>query len=373
VVHDWLDTWRGGENVLAEVLRIYPDASLFSLIDVLPDAFRPRLLGKRAETSFLQHLPAARRYFRTLLPLFPYAVESLDVGRCDIVISSSHAVAKGVRTRASQFHVCYCHTPMRYAWDLREQYLAFSGIGSGLRGALAGRLLDRLREWDRRTSERVTQFVANSQFVRERIARCYGREASVIHPPVDVDFFRPPGAATQRTVYVTASRWVPYKRVELIVEAFRALPERRLIVVGDGPQARIVRSAAGPNVEFVGEVSHERLRELLQAARAFVFAAEEDFGILPVEAQACGTPVIAYGKGGALETVRGLDYAAPTGVFFNEQNVEAIVDGVRRFEANQARITSEASRANAERFAASRFRAEFSQFVQTRWDEWRRA
>jgi glycosyltransferase involved in cell wall biosynthesis len=307
-----------------------------------------------------------------LLPLFPYAVESLDVGSRDIVISSSHAVAKGVRTSASQFHVCYCHTPMRYAWDLREQYLAFSGMASGVRGAIIHRILDHLRDWDRRASDRVTHFVANSQFVRERIARCYGRDAAVIHPPVDTDFFRLPATPTRGDFYVTASRWVPYKRIELIVEAFREMPQRRLIVIGDGPQARMVRAAAGPNVEFVGEVARERLRDLLQRARAFVFAAEEDFGILPVEAQACGTAVVAFGRGGARETVRGLDDAAPTGVFFDEQRVDAIVDAVERFEATCERITSDACRVNAERFSAERFRREFAEFVSTRFDAWRR-
>jgi hypothetical protein len=185
IVHDWLDTWRGGENVLQEIVALNPDADLFSLVDVLPDELRGRLLGKRANVSFLQRVPGARRHFRVLLPLFPRAIESLDVGDYDIVVSSSHAVAKGVRTKASQLHVCYCHTPMRYAWDLREQYLASAGL-SGLRAAVARRMLDRLREWDRRTSSRVDHFVANSRFIGERIARCYGRVATVIYPPVDV-------------------------------------------------------------------------------------------------------------------------------------------------------------------------------------------
>jgi len=367
LVHDWLDTWRGGENVLAEMLRIYPQADLFALVDFLPDEVRQRLQGRRAVTSFLQRLPGARRHFRACLPLFPRAVESLDISGYDIVLSSSHAVAKGVRTRPDQLHICYCHTPMRYAWDLREQYLEASGLAAGPRGAMARRMLDRLREWDRGASDRVSAFVANSEFIRARIKRCYGRDSTVIAPPVDTDFFTPGGVRGDD--YVTASRWVPYKRVDLIVSAFRELPERRLVVVGDGPDAARVHAAAGPNIEFVGEVARERLRELLRGARAFLFAAEEDFGILPLEAQAVGTPVIAFGRGGVLETVRGLDDRAPTGVFFVEQTPAAIANAVRRFEADAPRIRPEACRTNAERFSAERFRREFAAFVAARQAE----
>ena len=365
LVHDWLDTWRGGENVLAEMLRIYPQADLFALVDFLPDDARQQLLGRRAVTSFLQRLPGARRHFRAYLPLFPRAIESLDVSAYDIVISSSHAVAKGVRTRPDQLHICYCHTPMRYAWDLREQYLEASGLAAGPRSAIARHMLDRLREWDRSASKRVSAFVANSEFIRARIERCYGRDSTVIAPPVDTDFFTPAGGE-RGDDYVTASRWVPYKRVDLIVAAFRELPGRRLVVVGDGPDAARVRAAAGPNVEFVGEVARERLRALLRGARAFLFAAEEDFGILPLEAQAVGTPVIALGRGGVLETVRGLDNRVPTGVFFVEQTPAAIAGAVRSFEANAPRIRPEACRANAERFSAERFRREFGAFVAAR-------
>ena len=366
LVHDWLDTWRGGENVLAEIVRIYPGADLFALVDFLPAAARARLSGKRATTSFLQRLPGVRHYFRALLPLFPRAIEALDVSGYDLVISSSHAVAKGVRTAADQLHICYCHTPMRYAWDLRDQYLGAHGLASGLSGALAERMLNRLRDWDRRVSPRVTHFVANSEFIAQRIARCYDREATVIYPPVDVRFFtlgervaEPAG----RDYYFAASRWVPYKRMDIIAAAFRDLPGRRLVMAGDGPEADRVRRAAGPNVEFVGEVPQERLRELLRGARAFVFAAEEDFGILPVEAQACGTPVIAYGRGGALETVREGGTGTATGMFFGAQTAEAIAAAVRAFDGALPMLRAAECRANAERFAAERFRAEFAAFV----------
>ena len=366
LVHDWLDTWRGGENVLAEIVRIFPEADLFALVDFLPAAARARLSGKRVTTSFLQRLPGVRHYFRTLLPLFPRAIESLDVSGYDLVISSSHAVAKGVRTAGGQAHVCYCHTPMRYAWDLRDQYLGPLGLSSGLSGALANRALNRLRDWDRRVSPRVTHFVANSAFIAQRIARCYDREATVIYPPVDVRFFTPgEGGAepAERDYYLAASRWVPYKRMDLVAAAFRDLPARRLVIAGDGPEAVRVRRAAGPNVEFVGEVPRERLRDLLRGARAFVFAAEEDFGILPVEAQACGTPVIAYGRGGALETVRDVENGTATGMFFGEQTAEAIAAAVRAFDQKLPTLRAAECRANAERFAAERFRTEFAAFV----------
>lgn len=374
IVHDWLDTWRGGENVLAAIVGLYPDADLFALVDFLPDNLRSRLGGKRATTSFLQRMPGARRWFRNFLPLFPRAIESLDLSGYDLVMSSSHAVAKGVRTSRAQLHVCYCHTPMRYAWDLREQYLRGSDMESGMRGAVVRRILDRLRDWDRAASVRVDHFVANSAFIRARIKRCYDRDATVIYPPVDVDFFTPGDAISDlsaRNHYLTASRWVPYKRIDLIVAAFAELPDSRLIVAGEGPEARRVRPAAGTNVEFVGDVPRERLRELMRGARAFLFAAEEDFGIVPVEAQACGTPVIAFGCGGALETVRGLDAGRPTGVFFPTQSVDAIVAAIGEFENRIDEIDGRDCRANATQFAPDRFRLELDAFVESAWARFR--
>jgi glycosyltransferase involved in cell wall biosynthesis len=362
VVHDWLDTWGGGENVLAEILRAYPQADLHALVDFFPDELRARIQAKRARTTFLQRIPVARRGFRLLLPLFPRAIESFDLSAYDLILSSSHAVAKGVRTSPSQLHICYCHTPMRYAWDLRDQYLRPRGLATGVAGALAHRTLDRLREWDRRSSSRVTHFIANSNFVRDRIARCYDRSATVIHPPVDIEFFVP-GAGDARDYYLAASRWVPYKRMDLIAAAFAALPDRRLVIAGDGPEGKRVRAAAGPNVELAGHVTQARMRELLRGARAFVFAAEEDFGILPVEAQACGTPVIAFGRGGARETVRVAPDPGPTGLFFDTQSPAAIVDAVRRFEALTPSIDPAACRDNAIGFSAARFAAELTAFV----------
>ncbi|MEP6942296.1 MAG: glycosyltransferase [Betaproteobacteria bacterium] len=360
IVHDWLDTWRGGENVLAEVLAIYPQADLFSLVDFLPDETRRRILGKRARVSFLQRMPGAARYFRAMLPLFPRAIESLDVSSYPLVISVSHAVAKGVRTQRAQVHVCYCLTPMRYAWDLRETYLAAAGALHGPKRALAIAILDRLQRWDVVASERVDEFIAISAFIRDRVRRCYGRDANVVHPPVDVDFFTPASAPLPRRDYFTASRWVAYKRLDAIVEAFASMPERRLLVAGDGPELARARAIATANVEFAGEVSRDRMREMMRDARAFIFAAEEDFGIAPLEAQACGTPVIAYGRGGAVETIRNDGGDEPTGVFFTEQSAAAIVDAIAAFECRESAIDGAACRRNALRFSKQLFRQRFA-------------
>jgi glycosyltransferase involved in cell wall biosynthesis len=364
LVHDWLDTWAGSEQVLAEILGLYPHATLFSLVDFLSPKDRARLGGRHAKTTFLQRMPWARTAFRRYLPLFPSAVESIDVSGFDLVISSSHAVAKGVRATPRQLHLCYCYTPMRYAWDLRDQYLAQTGLDHGLRGWATRRTLDRLRAWDRAASVRVDHFVAISKHIADRIARCYGRTATVIYPPVAfgpqtvVDIARGP--------YVTVSRLVPYKRIDVIAAAFRSLPDRELVIIGEGPERARVEAAAGPNVRLLGHLPDVERDRWLAGARGFLIAADEDFGIAPVEAQAHGTPVIAYGHGGAVETVRGLDHPAPTGVFFDEPTAGAIADAVRRFEAAAERITARACRENAERFSAGRFRAELVAFVDAR-------
>jgi glycosyltransferase involved in cell wall biosynthesis len=356
LVHDWLDTWRGGENVLAEIGALYPDADLFALVDFLPAEARARLGGRRATTSFLQRLPGARRHFRKFLPLFPRAIASLDVAAYDVVISVSHAVAKGVRIREGQRHYAYCLTPMRYAWDLRDTYFRRGTPAAWMR-PFADPILDRIRTWDRASNEGVTEFAAISGFIAERIARHYGRPARVIHPPVDTAWFAPGTTPPSRYFYLAASHWVPYKRLDAIVAAFAALPDRRLVVAGGGPDVARVRGAAPGNVTFAGAVPRERLRDLMRDARAFVFAAEEDFGIVPLEAQACGTPVIAYGRGGATETIVAAG-EHPTGAFFGTQSADAIATAVRAFEARPAPVDAAACRANAERFGTARFRRE---------------
>jgi glycosyltransferase involved in cell wall biosynthesis len=362
LVHDWLVTYAGAERVLEQMLEVYPDANVFSLIEFVPPAERAFLGGRRVHTSFLQRIPGIRRGYRRFLPLMPIAVERLDVSGYDLVLSSSHAVAKGVLTRPDQLHICYCYTPMRYAWDLQHQYLRETGLDRGIKGALARRMLSRVRAWDLRTSNGVDSFIAISEFIAQRVWNAYQREATIIYPPVDTEAFSP--GAHREDFYVTASRMVPYKRMDLIVEAFAAMPERRLVVIGDGPEAPKIHSKGAANVEFLGQQPFEVLRDRLRRARAFIFAAEEDFGIAPLEAQACGTPVIAYGKGGILDTIRPIGEPDPTGIFFQEQNAGALVEAVERFEREGSQIDPQACRQNALRFTPERFRTELREFVE---------
>ena len=362
VVHEWFTHWAGSENVVEQILRCFPDADVFALVDFLPEEDRPRIGGKKVRTSFIQRLPFARTRYRGYLPLMPLAVEQFDLSGYDVVISSSHAVSKGVLTGPGQLHISYIHSPMRYAWDLQHQYLRESGLDRGLKGALAKWMLHKLRIWDARTPNGVDEFVANSQFIAKRIWKVYRREATVIYPPVDTETFTPEGP--REDFYVCASRMVPYKRMDLIVKAFGGLPDQKLVVIGDGPDYNRTKQMATPNVQFLGSQPVDRLRDYLRRGRAFVFAAEEDFGILPVEAQACGTPVIAFGRGGVLETVRGLERDNPTGLFFYRQDAAAIRDAILEFEREAGAISDQACRSNAERFSADRFAREFRSFVE---------
>jgi glycosyltransferase involved in cell wall biosynthesis len=360
VIHDWLVTYAGAERVLEQILAVFPGAEVFTIVDLLPKNARGFLNGARVHTSFLQKLPVLRRKHRQLLPLMPLAVEQFDVSGFDLVISSSHAVAKGVITGPHQLHICYCHSPIRYAWDLQHEYMRESGM-RGPKAWLARYLLHKMRIWDARTSNGVDTFIANSGFIAKRMEKVYRREASVICPPVDVGTFAL--RANKEDFYLAASRMVPYKRMLLIAEAFAAMPDRRLVMVGDGPEFKKVRDVAGANVEVLGYQSSSVLRDLMQRARAFVFAAEEDFGIAPVEAQACGTPVIAYGRGGALETV--ID--GETGLFFDAQTVPSIVDAIRRFEDSESSFRPHDIRTHAERFGIEQFRDRFARFVTAEW------
>ena len=366
IVHDWLVTYAGAEKVLGEILTVFPCADVFSLVDFIPQTQRSFLMGKLVHTSFIQHLPWARTKYRNYLPLMPLAVEQLDVSAYDLVISSSHAVAKGVLTGPDQLHVCYCHSPIRYAWDLQHQYLKDTKLEKSIRSWLARWFLHKIRMWDVRTSNGVDDFVANSNFIQRRIQKVYRRKSHVIYPPVDLERFT--FQEVKENYYLAASRMVPYKKMPMIVEAFNRMADRRLIVIGDGPEIRQCHALAGPNVQIMGYQSDEVLHAYMKRAKAFVFAAEEDFGITPIEAQACGTPVIAYGKGGALETVRGLSSAKPTGLFFGEQTPESLMEAVIEFEQRGGKlIQAQACRENAERFASQRFRQEFSDFITERW------
>jgi glycosyltransferase involved in cell wall biosynthesis len=300
----------------------------------------------------------------------PFAIEQLDLTGYDLVISSSHAVAKGVIVSPDALHVSYVHSPMRYAWDLQFTYLREERL-TGLRGVALRWLLHRLRLWDHRSAAGVDRFVANSRFIARRILKAYRREAVVIYPPVDTDFFCPGGA--REDYYVAVSRLIGYKRVDLLVDAFARLPNLRLVVVGDGPQLARLKSAAPANVSFTGFLPADAVRDRVRRARAFLFAAIEDFGMAPVEAMACGTPVIALRRGGAAESVAGLKSEEPTGVFFEEQSVDAVVDAIRTFEDHRERIPAAACRKRAEGYSTARFRKEFKDLVADAWKQWARA
>jgi glycosyltransferase involved in cell wall biosynthesis len=365
VVHEWLVDYSGSERVLEQILNIFPNADLFSIVDFVPESQRHYLASKPVNTSFIQKLPRARRSYRNYLPLMPLAVEQFDLSSYNLIISSSHAVAKGILTGPDQLHLCYCHSPIRYAWDLQHQYLEESNLNRGLKSLLVRYLLHRLRLWDYRTANGVDAFIANSQFIAKRIWKVYRREATVIYPPVDTTAFE--FKEDKEDFYFTASRFVPYKKISLIIEAFAGMPHKKLVVIGDGPDYEKVGQQATANITLLGYQPFSVLKDYMQRARAFVFAAKEDFGIVPVEAQACGTPVIAYGEGGVLETVRGLHKDSPTGVLFEEQTVSSLQSAVMTFEQNLHRFSPSAIRQNALRFSAERFKQEFSTFVEEQW------
>lgn len=351
IIHDWLIVYAGAEKVLEQVLKLYPHADIFTIVDCMPKKDRGFLNGHTITTSFIQKLPFAKSKYRSYLPLMPLAIEQFDLSDYDLVISSSHAVAKGVITGPHQFHISYVHSPIRYAWDLQHQYLRESGLDSGIKGWIAKYLLHRIRIWDTRTANGVDYFIANSNFIAKRIWKVYRRESTVIYPPVNVEAFE---LYTQKeNFYLTASRMVPYKKIDLIVEAFSTMPDKKLIVIGDGPDFEKIKTKAGSNVTLMGYQSFEFLRDHMQRARAFVFAAEEDFGIAPVEAQACGTPVIAFGRGGVLETV--ID--GVSGLFFDRQSIESLCKVIERFETLHFDPTI--IRAHAMKFSTENFLSEF--------------
>jgi glycosyltransferase involved in cell wall biosynthesis len=357
LVHDFLYTYAGAERVLGEMLEVVPQADVFSLFDFLPEKERHFLMGKRVQTSFLQRMPMARRKHRSYLPLMPLAAESLDMSGYDLVISSSYLTAKGVITGPHQLHMCYCHSPARFAWDQQQQYLSQSGLLTGLRGILAKLVLHYIRNWDVRSANGVDIFLSNSQFVRQRIEKVYRRDATPIYPPVDVDRFKL--QPIKEDFYVTASRLVPYKRVDLVVEAFSRMPDRKLVVIGEGPELAKIRKLAAGNVEIMGHQPHAVMADLMGRARGFVFAAEEDFGISPVEAQACGTPVIAFGRGGVTETV----VSGKTGLFFPRQTVESLMLAVDKVEHHG--WDPIAIRKHAEQFSREAFQRSFRREVMT--------
>lgn len=366
IVHDWLVNLGGAERCLAVFRDLFPEAALYTLFF---DPESARKLGfdpRGTHSSFLQRLPSIRRWYPNYLFLYPLAVERLNLDGYDLVLSSSWAAAKGVLTRAHQLHICYCHTPMRYIWDLTQDYLAYSGLNSGIRGLVAAALMHYLRLWDVSTASRVDHFVANSAYVARRIEKIYRRKARVIYPPVDVERFTV--RERKEEYFLCVSRLVQYKRIDLLVDAFNKLGHP-LIIIGDGPERRRLEHRAAPNIKFLGRLSDDKVKNYMERARALVYAADEDFGIVPVEAQACGTPVIAYGRGGVTETVVPWKDGSrdATGVFFYEQTPQAVLGAVREFGEVEHQFSRLAIRSNAERFSRSRFEKEFMEFISEAW------
>jgi glycosyltransferase involved in cell wall biosynthesis len=365
IVADWFITYAGSEKVVAEFIKVFPEAELYSVVDFLSEENKKHFQNKKINTTFIQNLPKAKNKYQTYLPFMPLAIEQLDVSSHDIVLSSSHAVAKGVLTGPDQLHISYVHSPIRYAWDLQHQYLREAGLSKGVKALLAKWILHKMRMWDCRTANGVDHFVANSHFIARRIKKVYGRDADVIYPPVDVERFSL--NENKDEYYFTASRMVPYKRIDLIVEAFSYMQNKKLIVIGDGPEMSKVKSKATKNVEILGYQSNEIMQSYMKNAKAFVFAAEEDFGITPVEAQACGTPVIAFGKGGSLETVRPLSVDRPTGILFDTQDVKSIIESVEKFEQVRDTISHIDCRDHALKFSTERFNSEISNYVSAKY------
>lgn len=358
LIQDWLTEIGGAEKVFSAILDLYPEADVFTLTSHNRVISELGISKSKLKESFISRLPFGRKHYRYYLPLFPQAVESLDFSSYDLIISSSSSVAKGVLKNSDQLHICYCHSPVRYAWDLYHQYIKESRLtGWGLKGVFVRHVLHNLRIWDVISANRVDVFVANSRYIQRRIANTYRRESVVIYPPVNVNHFEV--NIDKADYYFTASRMVPYKRIDLIVSAFSKMKNKKLVVAGVGPDLKRIKELAGANIDFLGFVSDEKMKELMSNAKAFVFAANEDFGIIPLEAQACGTPVIAFGKGGALETVA----HGRTGVHFKEQTEDCLLEAIASFEKDFT-FDPLVIRRHAEQFSTERFKRDFSVFVE---------
>lgn len=364
LVTDWLTTFAGSERVVKSIYELYP-SDVFCLVS---DEHALKEMGipvERVKQSFISSLPFAKKKYRNYLPFFPLAIEQFDLTDYNVVISSSHAVAKGVITRHYQLHICYCHTPVRYAWDLYHQYLREANLEKGLRSMIAKLVLHYIRIWDFSSASRVDFFIANSNYTARRIKKIYGRDAEVIYPPVNITNF--PLSENKENFYLTASRMVPYKMIPMVIEAFSLLPDRKLVVIGDGPDyGKAKKLAKGhKNIRLLGYQPTEVLREYMQKAKAFIFAAEEDFGIMPVEAMACGTPVIAFARGGATETV----VDGKTGLFFHEQTPQALIEAIKHFEKIEDKLDPKEIRKNAEKFSEENFKRKFENFVSSKVEE----
>lgn len=354
IVHDWFDKIAGSEKVVKSIYELFP-SKIYTLLKNEKNIKNSFFNNLDIETSFIQKLFFSKKHFRKYLPFFPLAIEQFDLSDYNVILSSSHSVAKSVLTTSEQLHICYCHSPMRYVWDMYFDYLKMNNLNNNIKGKITKVLIHYLRSFDVTSSNRVDHFIANSKYVAKRIKKVYGRESKVIYPPVDTNFFNP--CFKKDNYYLTASRLVPYKKIDVIVEAFSKMPDKKLLVIGSGPDLNKIKSKATKNIEILGFQQDDILKKYLQEAKAFIFAAKEDFGILPVEAQASATPVIAFSKGGAKETI----IENKTGLFFDEQTPSSIIDAVNDFEKKDFDLLEVVK--NASRFSEDRFKKEYKDFI----------
>lgn len=366
IIQEWLVTIGGSDKVVKAIADVFPDADIYTLVAKKEVCDELGINWNKIHTSFIQKMPLATKKHRAYLPLFPFAIEQFDLRGYDVIISSSHCVAKGVLTKADQLHICYCHSPIRYVWDMYNEYLEEANLTKGLKGWLVRYLLHRIRKWDMLSSFRVDYYISNSDYVGQRIKETYRRESTTIHPNIDITNFEYCGQ--KENFYLASSRLVSYKKIDIIIEAFNRMPEKKLIVIGGGPNLKKYKEIAKENVTVMGYQPFNILKEKMQKAKAFIFAADEDFGMIPIEAEACGTPVIAYGHGGSLETVS----EGRTGLFFQEQTPESIMKAITDFEAlGNTPFNYETCRKWAESFSEERFKKEIKEFVDSKYKEFK--
>lgn len=367
IVQEWLVTVGGSDKVVKAIHDVFPDADIYTLVAKKEVCDELGIPWEKVHTSFIQKMPLGTKKHRAYLPLFPFAIEQFDLRGYDVVISSSHCVAKGVLTKADQLHICYCHSPIRYCWDMYNEYLEESHLDKGFKSWLVRLMLHPIRQFDAIAGSRVDYYISNSDYVGQRIRKTYRRKATTIHPNIDISNFEL--CNDKKEYYLASSRLVAYKKIDTIIEAFNQMPDKKLVVIGGGPNLEAYRKLANANVTVMGYQPFDVLKDKMQHAKAFVFAADEDFGMIPIEAQSCGTPVIAYGHGGSLETVNG----GKTGLFFNEQTPEAIVEAVNKFEAMGSQPFAPADcRQWAEGFSEERFKREIKEFVEEKYEEFKK-
>ena len=367
IVQEWLVTVGGSDKVVKAILDTFPDADIYTLVAKKEVCDELGIPWEKVHTSFIQKMPLGTKKHRAYLPLFPFAIEQFDLRGYDVVISSSHCVAKGVLTKADQLHICYCHSPIRYCWDMYNEYLEESHLDKGVKSWLVRLMLHPIRQFDAIAGSRVDYYISNSDYVGQRIRKTYRRKATTIHPNIDISNFEL--CNDKQKYYLASSRLVAYKKIDTIIEAFNQMPDKKLVVIGGGPNLEAYRKLAKDNVTVMGYQPFDVLKDKMQHAKAFVFAADEDFGMIPIEAQSCGTPVIAYGHGGSLETVNG----GKTGLFFYEQTPEAIVEAVNKFEAMGSQPFAPADcRQWAEGFSEERFKREIKEFVEEKYEEFKK-